>query len=62
MAETRFTTLFKAKVKEVVDNRSDSLANGDAADYSKYRESVGYLRGLADAIKICEEIEGEFDR
>lgn len=62
MAETRFTSLMKARVRDEVDKRSQSLANGEAPDYSRYLNSVGYIQGLNAAIKICEDIEGEFDR
>lgn len=62
MAETRFTSLMKKRVQEEVDSRSLSLANGEAADYARYQNSVGYIQGLSAAIKICEDIEGEFDK
>lgn len=62
MAETRFTSLMKARVKEEVDSRSHSLAIGAASDYARYQNSVGYIQGLNAAIKICEDIEGEFDQ
>lgn len=62
MAETRFTSLLKARVKEEVGNRLASLANGDASDYARYQNSVGYIQGLNAAIKICEDIEGEYDQ
>lgn len=59
MSKTRFHALLEEKIRIEVENRSISLANGGASDYPNYRESVGYIRGLQDAVKLCEEIERE---
>lgn len=57
--KSRFHHLLDIKIHEAVESLSDSLVNGEASDYSRYRESVGYIRGLRDALKYCEEIEAE---
>ena len=62
MAETRFHALLKARVLEQISQSSESLCSGAAKDYAIYRDMVGYIRGLNDALKFCDEIEGEFDQ
>jgi hypothetical protein len=42
-----------------VERMVESLVEGGASDYPKYKEIVGYVRGLKDALKYCEEIETE---
>lgn len=59
MSKTRFQSELEARVKEAVENRSISIANGDVTDYAHYREQVGYIRGLRDALKIGEDIEAD---
>ena len=61
MIRTHFHNLLDKRVKELVESRSASLARGAAADYAEYKYTVGYLSGLEDALKICDEIEGEAD-
>ena len=61
MAHSRFHSLLRERIKEEVDSRSLSLASGGAPNYSQYKDSVGYIRGLLDALKLCEEIEKETD-
>ncbi len=62
MAESNFHRLLKIRVAEEVEKRSISLANGEAADYPKYQQSVGYILGLKDALKLCEDIERDTER
>jgi len=59
MAKTRFHALLEARIKEAVENRSISIAEGAAVDYAHYKENVGYIRGLQDALKFCDDIEAE---
>ena len=61
MAKTRFHALLEAKINEAVENRSISLVSGAATDYAHYRENVGYILGLRDALKIGDDIEAESD-
>lgn len=35
----------------------DSMANGVPADYPAYRQLVGHIEGLKDALKIAEEVD-----
>ena len=59
MSKTRFHAQLEAKINEAVENRSISIADGAATDYPHYKENVGYIRGLRDALKFCDEIEAE---
>ncbi len=59
MAKTRFHAVLEARIKEAVENRSNSVVAGACSDYAHYRENVGYILGLQDALKICDEIEAE---
>lgn len=59
MASTRFHAKLEAKVNEAVENRSVSIVDGACTDYAHYRENVGYIRGLQDALKFCDDIEAE---
>jgi len=61
MAKTRFHSLLEAKINEAVESRADSLISGGAIDYPTYQFNVGYINGLRDALKLCDEIEAEFD-
>jgi len=36
-----------------------SLANGEAADYTRYREVVSEIRGIMTVLNWCAEIEAE---
>lgn len=57
--KTRFHAQLEAKINEAVENRSKSIASGDASDYPHYKENVGYILGLRDALKLCDEIAAE---
>lgn len=59
MAITHFQRILEIKLKEAVEKRRDFVAFGGAADYPTYRESVGFLLGLQEALKICQDIESE---
>ena len=59
MSRTHFHAKLEARINEAVENRSISIAEGAATDYPHYKENVGYIRGLRDALKFCDEIEAE---
>ena len=54
---TRFHLLLEKKIDEAIQNRTVSLASGAAADYPHYKENVGYINGLRDALNLCDEVE-----
>lgn len=61
MAETRFHSLLKAKIIERRIKMADNLISGACADFETYKYQVGILQGLDDALKLCDEVEQEFD-
>ncbi len=61
MAVSRFHRLLEAKVKEVIEGESIRISNGQPPDWASYRESVGYIRGLTDALRLCEDVEKDLD-
>jgi len=61
-AKTRFHKLLEDRVAAVIADYSISIIGGQAPDYAGYRESCGYIRGLTDALKLCDDIEVDFDR
>lgn len=44
------------KLKDEINNRADSLAQGGAKDYAEYRENCGYLDGLRWSITAVYEV------
>lgn len=62
MAKSRFHSQLEQKVMEAIETRVQSMADGAVADYPQYQFNVGYLRGLKDALKIADDIEGEFEQ
>lgn len=53
--------MFRARVSEVLEARSEEITAGLCKDYPAYREEVGYIRGLTDALTFSEEVEREPD-
>lgn len=54
---TRWAVLFEEKVNERARQIVEHVSNGGATDYAGYREQVGYLRGLSEAVKLVEEVD-----
>lgn len=61
MANSLFGRMFSAKVAEVLEARAKEMTLGLCKDYPAYREEVGYIRGLKDALVFAEEVEREPD-
>ena len=61
MSKTHFHAKLEARINEAVENRAKSIASGAATDYAHYKENVGYILGLQDALKICDDIASESD-
>jgi hypothetical protein len=61
MAVTRFHTLLRERIEQALDSYKNDLALGIAKDYAEYKFSAGYVSGLRDTLKFCEDIEGEID-
>jgi hypothetical protein len=54
---TRFHGLLQKKVEEAIQARTASVIAGQCIDYSIYKENVGYINGLIDSLKLCDEVE-----
>lgn len=61
MAKTRFHSLLEHKINERVESRIESTISGAAEDYARYREQVGYISGLKDALRLAEDVEREME-
>ena len=62
MAKTRFNSILQERILVTISEVNDALSSGSAKDYPQYRDLVGYIRGLSDAIKLCDEVEEDFDK
>ena len=47
----------KAKLEQRFAELSGHLAAGNAEDWADYKERVGRIQGLRDAISMCEDAE-----
>ena len=52
----------KTDLETAVNEAKERLANGVAHEISVYREQVGLIRGLRQAIEICDEAESELQK
>lgn len=52
-------------VRQHVEQRraelTSQMASGAARDWPDYRERIGVIRGLTEAIEICRELEKDMD-
>lgn len=58
---SRHGELVVKKLNEWRDGIVASLAAGNAADYPTYRNLVGRIQGIDDALKIAEEADFELN-
>lgn len=49
----------KAKLIRRRIDLGDQLVEGYASEWADYRERVGVIKGLAEAIAICDQVEKE---
>jgi hypothetical protein len=57
MASSRFHNILRDKISKVILEYSESIIGGFAKDHADYRDACGYIRGLNDALRLCEDIE-----
>lgn len=62
MPKTRFHTLLEERVKEAIEANISSIIGGQPKDFPTYREAVGYIRGLNDALTLCDQIEEDLNK
>jgi len=51
-----FVELLIDNFKQQVDSKETALGKGSAQDYAEYREMVGRLRGLREAIETVKDL------
>lgn len=51
-----------AKLAKRRSEFAEQIALGNAEDFPDYRERVGFIRGLKEAIDLCEAVEREHQR
>lgn len=61
MARSHYQVKLVEKLENAASKEAAFLIAGTADDYAKYREVVGYIRGLNDAVKIANQIEQEME-
>lgn len=57
MAKTHFHSLLERAIASAIIDRSQSVVSGACMDYAAYKQQVGYLEGLNDALKIADSLE-----
>lgn len=55
--ETRLTIMLKKRILQEFDDRLDGIIAGVPKEYADYRERVGYMRALKDAIAWLDEVQ-----
>lgn len=58
--ETKFERFISEEIGKAYRKAADDVANGVAVD--KYREEVGYLRGLKAALTIISKSRAEMEK
>ena len=54
---TQFHSRLQQKIEEQIQAVAASLAAGEAVDYFHYKDFTGYVRGLRDSLKFCDDVE-----
>jgi hypothetical protein len=62
MPSTRFHLLLEQIVKLKIEEATDNIIRGYCQDHAVYREQVGYIRGLKDALILCDQIEEDYSQ
>ena len=57
--EYYFVQKLEQKLEEEKRGRLEALSNGLASNYEEYKQHVGYMQGLRDAIIWAKEINKE---
>jgi len=61
--ESRFESLLKKKIEEARVSSLIELESGlSITDYARYRQRIGYLTGLRDAVAFIEETNSEMSK
>lgn len=59
MPLSQFHNRLKAKIEAEVAKVGGEITSGRMTNHEVYRESVGYIRGMIDVLKLADEVEQE---
>lgn len=59
--ESRHAIIFKQKIAEHRQKLLETLGTGYAVDYGNYKQIVGQIQGLADAMKFSDDADYEIN-
>lgn len=59
MTTQLFEGLLQKHIAKAIDEESHALATGNPKDYAAYREVVGRIKGLNDAVGILKTVHDE---
>lgn len=51
-----FQRELRKRIMAEIDSITDGLAHGSAEDYTEYKRTVGYIKGLERAVTLVDEI------
>jgi hypothetical protein len=57
LVRSHYSGMLGARLTELRDKLAYELGSGCAADYATYRQIVGRIQGLDDALKISEDVD-----
>lgn len=58
---SHFSQMLHNRIRELVEKISIDLAHGSAIDKDNYRQQVGRVEGLEDALAIAEQIDKDIN-
>jgi hypothetical protein len=47
----------RKQLESVRATNSEDILDGSVRDWADYRERIGFLKGIAEALRVCDEIE-----
>lgn len=56
ISRAEFWKTIRAQLEKKHQSGAQQLIDGSASDHADYRGRVGYLKGLADAIKTVDDV------
>lgn len=54
--DTTFLVAWRERLQQVVTEAQAHIVEGRMKDFSEYRYSLGYIKGLDDALKLADEV------
>lgn len=61
MSESNHARIFKKKLAERRQELLEAMATGYALDHGTYKQCVGQIQGLADAVKLSDDADYEIN-